>query len=75
MKVSIKDYKPFKGFYDLRKWKLPVKVFKKLWVIQELLNHYNERRVYFMKYEPVMWQEAQYLSADYQQILFEYRED
>ena len=66
-------YKPYKGFYDLREWDLPANVFKKLWQIQDMLNHYNTHAEYYRKYEPSQWGEAQNLSGMYQQILFSYK--
>jgi len=69
---NIADYKPYKGFYDLREYALPKKIFRKLWDIQDYLNHVNERKNYFMKFEKNMWEKAKELSANYQQCLFSY---
>jgi hypothetical protein len=66
------EYVPIHGFYDLREYDLPKKIFQKLWNIQEYLNHVNERREYFKMYNPIMWRKAQELSADYQRVLFAY---
>ncbi len=68
----IENYKPYKGFYDLREYNLPEKVFVKLWNIQEYLNHVNERKKYYKGMNPVMWRKAQELSANYQRCLFSY---
>ena len=66
------DYKPIEGFFDLRNWKLPKKVFMSLWRTQELLNFTNKRSEYYKKFLPIEWQKAQELSANYQQLLFSY---
>ena len=69
---KIEEYKPYNGFYELRDYNLPKKVFLKLWKIQEYLNHVNERKDYFKKMDVITWRKAQDLSADYQQCLFSY---
>jgi len=66
------NYKPYKGFYDLRNYKLSKKLFKKLWNIQDTLFEMNENKEYYKKWHPAQWQEAQLLSADYQRILFQH---
>ena len=65
------DYKPYKGFYDLRDYDMPIKTFKKLWKIQDILFEMNKNKEYYKKWHPAQWQKAQLLSADYQQILFQ----
>ena len=69
---KIEEYKPYKGFYDLRDYNLPKEVFLKFWKVQEYLNHINERKEYFQKMDVVTWRKAQELSASYQQCLFSY---
>lgn len=69
---NITEYKPFNGFYDLRDYNLPKKVFLKLWEVQEYLNYVNERKAYFRKMDPITWSKVQELSANYQQCLFSY---
>ncbi len=71
MNKKIEDYKPYKGFYDLREVKLTKRLFSKLWRIQDMLSHMNERADYFKKWHPNQWQKAKELSAEYQHILFE----
>lgn len=66
------DYVPFKGFYDLRCYDMPKKMFKKLWYIQKHLHHMEARKTYFKKWHPVQWEAAKELSVNYQQILFQY---
>jgi len=66
------DYVPYTGFYDLRYYEIPKRMFKKLWKIQEMLYHMNQKRDYYKKWHPAQWQKAQLLSAVYQQILFGY---
>lgn len=66
------DYKPYKGFYDLRCYKMPARIFQKLWHIQDALFEMNENKEYYKKWHPGQWQRAQQLSADYQRALFQY---
>jgi len=70
LRRKIEDYKPYKGFYDLRNYKLPVRLFKKLWKIQETLFFINNKKEYYQEFHPIQWRKAQELSADYQRILF-----
>jgi hypothetical protein len=65
------EYEPFKGFYDLRCFKLSKKIFKKLWHIQNILYEMNNNREYYQRWHPGQWQKAQELSAEYQGILFQ----
>jgi len=69
-----KEYKPYKGFYDLRDFDIPVKEFKKLWDVQDILSHMTERREYFKKFLPFQWERAKEVSACYQQALFSYKQ-
>lgn len=66
-------YKPFKGFYDLREYDMPKKVFLKLWDIQDMLSHMSEREKYFKEFLPIQWEKAKEVSACYQQTLFRYK--
>lgn len=66
------DYVPFKGFYDLRCYNMPKKVFKKLWRIQRFLFNMTQKKAYYKKWHPNQWEAAKELSANYQQILFQY---
>lgn len=66
------DYTPIPGFVDLREYKIPKKEFEKLWEIQRILKFVEDRKGYYMKFDPVMWQRAQNISAEYQMILNEY---
>ena len=65
-------YVSYEGFYDLRDYNMPIKIFKKLWKIQGALFKMNQNKEYYKKWHPAQWQEAQLLSADYQRILFQY---
>lgn len=66
------NYKPFKGFYDLREYNLPKSIFQKLWDIQFALNDMVERQDYYKKMLPIQWEKAKEVSANYQHILFSY---
>ena len=67
------DYKPYKGFYDLRDYDIPLKIFLKLWNIQDMLSHMTERAEYFKEFLPIQWEKAKEVSASYQQVLFRYK--
>jgi hypothetical protein len=69
---NIKDYKPYKGFYDLREYNLPKEIFIKFWNVQDYLNHVNERKQYFMEKDKITWRKSQELSANYQMCLASY---
>lgn len=71
--TDIKNYKPYKGFYDLRKFNLPKRVFRKLWQIQDMLYEMTTNKEYYKRWHIGQWQKAQSLSADYQQVLFRYK--
>ena len=70
---TTKEYKPYKGFYDLREYDIPKKVFQTLWNIQWTLSDMVERQDYYKKYLPIQWEKAKEVSACYQQILFRYK--
>jgi len=69
-KIEIDSYKPYKGFYDLREFKLPKKTFVRLWRFQDILFEMSENSEYYRKWHPFQWEAAQELSAKYQSILF-----
>jgi hypothetical protein len=72
IKERIKQYKPYKGFYDLREYDLPDREFIRLWDVQDMLSHMSERSDYFKKFLPIQWEKAKEVSACYQHILFKY---
>jgi hypothetical protein len=65
-------YVPYKGFYDLRCYDIPKKIFKKLWRIQKFLFKMEQKKAYYKKWHPTQWEAAKELSANYQQVLFQY---
>ena len=65
------NYKPYQGFYDLREYNIPKKIFQKLWYVQDTLFEINKNKEYYKKWHPQQWQKAQQLSAEYQRILFQ----
>jgi len=73
MKTKEIKYKPYKGFYDLREFNLPKRIFTKLWGIQDILSDMVERQDYYKKFLPIQWEDAKQVSASYQQILFRYK--
>ncbi len=75
MNLQIDDYSPYPGFYDLRDFTLPKKLFKKLWRVQDMLAHMRDRAEYFKKWHPGQWERAKELSGQYQQRLFKYKEE
>lgn len=66
--MTVKEYTPLPGFYDLREYKLPRKVFRELAEIQRLLYSWelHRRKGYSVP------REIRELSASYQQLLFQY---
>ena len=66
------EYIPYPGFYDLRDYILPKRLFKKLWGIQDMLSHMRDRAEYYKKWHPGQWGMARELSADYQRRLFQH---
>lgn len=71
-KQLIDDYKPYKGFYDLRSFKLKKRLFRRLWKIQDTLHEMAKNQAYYKKWHPTQWQQAKELSAYYQNILFKH---
>lgn len=67
------DYIPFPGFYDLREFNLSFTMFKKLWKIQDFLNHVAIHKEYYKKHNRTQWEKAKELSADYQRALFRFK--
>jgi len=68
-KIQIDKYKPYKGFFDLRSFKLSIKLFKQLWKIQDALHEMEKNKNYYKKWHPAQWERAKELSANYQSIL------
>jgi hypothetical protein len=69
---KIEDYKAMDGFFDLRKFNLPKKVFLSLWNVQEILESQSKNYPYLKKFDKFQLQKLQNLSANYQGILFSY---
>ena len=70
MKRLIDEYKPYEGFYDLRDFKLPKRLFRRLWIIQDTLHEMTKKKEYYKKWHPAQWETAKELSAHYQSLLF-----
>ncbi len=68
--MSINNYEPYPGFYDLREYILNKTLFKKLWKIQDALFNMQSKAVYYKKWHPNQWEKAKQISGEYQQILF-----
>jgi len=68
-KIKIDKYKPYNGFFDLRDFRLSIKLFKQLWKLQGKLHKMEENKSYYKKWHPAQWERAKELSADYQSIL------
>ena len=71
-KISIDEYKPYEGFYDLREFKLSKRLFRRLWKIQETLYEMTKKQAYYKRWHPSQWEKAKELSAHYQSLLFEH---
>ena len=68
--MTIADYQPLDGFFDLRAFDIHAKEFIKLWRVQKFLyNVEMERRA--GKIHPQI-HEVREFSAKYQQALFQY---
>lgn len=67
---NIKKYKPYKGFFDLRKFNINIRDFKKCWDIQYDLFHTQKDSEYIKKWHPAQWQAAQEVSGKLQLFLF-----
>jgi hypothetical protein len=63
------NYVEIKGFYDLREYNIPDKIFIKLWRIQKYLKHVEDHKLYFKKLNVNLWEKAKVLSGEYQQVL------
>jgi len=48
-------YVPYEGFYDLRDYNMPIKIFKKLWKIQGALFKMNQNKEYYKKWHLAQW--------------------
>ena len=72
--MELKNYQSYIGFYDLRTFVLPKKLFIKLWLVQDMLAHMRDRAEYYKRWHPGQWERAKEISAAYQQILFRYRD-
>jgi len=71
MKVSIKDYKPIQGFYDLREFKIGKRDFLKLWKVQKFLcKKQKQRQEGFIS--NLEWEKLKEFSAKYQAVLFSF---
>ena len=72
--MELENYQSYTGFYDLRDFVLPKRIFIRLWRIQSMLAHMRDRAEYYKRWHPGQWQKAKEISAAYQQILFRYKE-
>ena len=68
-KEIINNYRPYKGFYDLRAFKLGERLFRRLWRRQDTLHEMTKNKTYYKKWYPAQWEKAKELSAYYQNIL------
>lgn len=71
---NILDYKPYKGFYDLRNYKLNEKEFKDFWITQDFLNYCELNKEMIKNNIPELYEELKELSANYQQDLLTHEE-
>lgn len=71
-KIQIDKYKPYKGFYDLRGFKLPKRLFGRLWRIQDTLHEMTINKEYYKKWHSAQWEKAKELSAYYQSLLLKH---
>lgn len=71
-KIEIDQYKPYKGFYDLREFKLPKRLFRRLWRTQDTLHEMVRNQEYYKKRHSAQWGKAKELSAYYQSLLLKH---
>jgi hypothetical protein len=67
---EVKEYVPFDGFYDLREYDIPKQDFLKLWRVQRFLYEVEQKRRAGHIHPQIA--KVRDLSAQYQQILFQY---
>ncbi len=74
MAKNKEDYRPLKGFYDLRNWDIPKGDFLKLWGIQQYLFTCEQNRLKG-RYKDNAYEldKIRNLSGEYQQVLFSYK--
>ena len=67
------EYTPFDGFYDLREFDIPKKIFIKLWKVQKFLyvSEQNRKKGMYRHMKEELYKVKE-LSAHYQQILLSY---
>lgn len=68
----IHNYKPYKGFIDLRQYSIPKEDFSLLWKAQDFLFFSNQEKERIKKSDPILWNKLKELSGIYQQQLFSY---
>ncbi len=73
IKLNIENYKPYKGFEDLREFDLSKRLFRKLWHIQDTLYEMSNKKEYYEKWHKGQWETAKQISAELQQILFQHK--
>ena len=74
--LIIKDYKPYKGFYDLStKPKSLTKIeYAKVLKIQEFLAKQARNKEYLRQFTPIQYEKTKELTANYQSIIWEHWE-
>lgn len=70
--MNISDYRPYKGFLDLREYDMSNKDFSMLWKVQDFLYMSNRDKDHLKKVDPILWNKIKELSGAYQQQLFSY---
>ena len=58
-----KDYKPYPGLYDLRKFDLNPREFFAAWRVQEYLNTAANCKRYYKTYAPRKWEQIKELGT------------
>ena len=69
---KIKDYKPYKGFEDLREYNLTSEEFKKLWNIQSYLYQVSSSNMFRRQIDSRQLEKVKNLSAEYSFELMKY---
>ena len=69
---DIPNYRPIRGFRDLRKLDLPKKLFVRLWEIQDTLGQIQVDKDYTNEWSPALRDKALEMAAQYHNILMRY---
>ena len=67
--MTVKEYTPIDGFFDLRNFDLTKKEFESCCNIQQKLKHTQDNAEHIKKMDKRTWEQAKHISAELQQFL------